>query len=104
MGEAAKDGKEVYHIMAREQGGQFMPFVLESHGRFGPSAWKVIGAMAERAADLSPFPREDERFFGPNSLVASHWRSKEATRCCYKTHCAKPGQPRRCWEDIIEVR
>ena len=63
VGEAAKDGKEVYHIMAREQGGQFMPFVLESHGRFGPSAWKVIGAMAERAADLSPFPREDERFF-----------------------------------------
>ena len=63
VGEAAKEGKEVYQVMA--QG--LAPFVLESHGRFhgrfGPAAWKVLCAMAERAADISPFPREDERYF-----------------------------------------
>ena len=63
VGEAAKEGKEVYQVMAQGLGGRFSPFVLESHGRFGPAAWKVLCAMAERAADISPFPREDERYF-----------------------------------------
>ena len=63
VGEAAKRGVLQYQQMARDLGGQFSPFVLEAHGRFGASAWRVVRAMAARAADLSPFPREDERFF-----------------------------------------
>ena len=63
LGEAAKRGIRAYQQMARDLGGQFSPFVLEAHGRFGASAWRVVCAMAARAADLSPFPREDERFF-----------------------------------------
>ena len=63
VGEAAKEGIRPYQEMAQQIKGLFSAFVLESHGRFGASAWRTVNAMAARASAMSPFPREDEHYF-----------------------------------------